>query len=154
MFFSTYNLHSHKFKAERGPSQNGQMIFIMRGVSKTRSFKIDNRISHLLQTFHNYGTFCPSIGHKDIFFSCIGQVVKGLYTFTEEEYLHLGWTCLTVVLMDCVRWPPGQSHIGLDSKLFLQVMQLLSFHRLSWDAVHVFTHTHTNKSSERNIHDI
>jgi len=37
--------------------------------------------------------------------------------------------------MDCVRWPLGQSHMELDSKLFLQVLLLLTSHRLNQDAV-------------------
>lgn len=72
---------------------------------------------------------------------------------TSEDYLHLGWTCLTAVLTDCVHWPPGLSHMGLDSKLSLQVTQLLSSHRLSQDAKHVCAHTNTHTSSERNIDD-
>lgn len=58
-------------------------------------------------------------------------------------YLHLGWTCWTAVLMDCVHWPPGPSHTGLDSKQSLQVTQLLSSHKLSQDATH--RHAHKQK---------
>lgn len=51
--------------------------------------------------------------------------------------------------MDCVRWPPGLRRMGLDSKQFLRVMQLLSSHRLSWNAVYTCTHgqTHTEQNT-------
>ena len=60
------------------------------------------------------------------------------YCVFEDEYLHLGSTCWTVVLLDCVHWPPGPSHMGLDSKQLLQVILPISCHKLSWRAVNAY----------------
>ena len=71
-----------------------------------------------------------SSGHKERFHS----VQAGLAEFTQEEYLHPGWTCSTAAQTGCVRWPLGPSHTELDSELFLQVTQSPSSHRRSQDA--------------------
>ena len=72
-----------------------------------------------------------------------------LYFGGVSFYLHLGWTCWTAVLMDCVRWPPAQSHTELDSKQFLQVTQSLSSHRLSQDAARSYTQRQTYRAKDK-----
>lgn len=60
-----------------------------------------------------------------------------------DQYLRLGRTCWTAVLMDCVHWPPGPSHTGPESKRFLRASRLVSSRRLRQHAAHARRQTCT-----------